>query len=99
MTFWPLSSVGVVSGVNWMRLKEAPSMCATARARSVFALPGGPSMSTWPCATAAINSSSTVRSWPMTTFDTSAFARSRRSAKSSYFSSIISATSRVLSPR
>src|SRR5262245_5427044 len=35
----------------------------------------------------------------MTTFETSALARSRRSAKSSYFSSIISATLRVLSPR
>ena len=63
-----------------------------ARASSVFALPGGPSRRTWPCATAAIRSSSTVRSWPMTTFATSAFARSRRSARSSYFSSIINAT-------
>ena len=42
----PLSSLGVVSGVNWMRLNDAPSMCAIARASSVFALPGGPSMST-----------------------------------------------------
>ena len=42
MAFDPVSSAGEVSGVNWMRLKVAPSMCAVARARSVFALPGGP---------------------------------------------------------
>ena len=38
----PVSSAGVVSGVNWMRLNVAPSMCAVARASSVFALPGRP---------------------------------------------------------
>ena len=32
-----------MSGVNWMRLNFAPSMCAVARASNVFALPGGPS--------------------------------------------------------
>ena len=80
----PVSSAGVVSGVNWMRLNFAPSMCAVARASSVFALPGGPSSRTCPRASAATSSSSTARSCPMTTFAISAFARSRRSMRLSY---------------
>ena len=46
ITFSPTSSVGVVSGVNWTRLKSAPSTYAVARPSSVFAVPGGPSRRT-----------------------------------------------------
>ena len=60
VTFWPISSVGVVSGVNWTRLKSAPRTYAVARPRSVFAVPGGPSRSTCPRAIAATSSSSTA---------------------------------------
>ena len=52
--------VGVVSGVNWIRLNDDPSTCAIARASSVLALPGGPSTSTCPCASAATRKSSTA---------------------------------------
>ena len=58
----PVISSGVVSGVNWMRLNLAPSTCAIARPSSVFALPGGPSISTCPCASAATSSRSTASS-------------------------------------
>ena len=92
----PVSSAGVVSGVNWMRLKVAPSMCAVARASSVFALPGGPSSSTCPRASAATSSSSTARSCPMTTFAISAFARSRRSMRLSYGASTMQCHDRSL---
>ena len=45
----PVTSVGWRSGVHWMRDGTAPSIdCAIARARTVFAVPGTSSNSTWP---------------------------------------------------
>ena len=42
-TVVPIRSSGVVSGVNWMRLKRTPSTRAMPAAIIVFATPGGPS--------------------------------------------------------
>ena len=36
----PVMSDGMRSGVNWMRLKTRPSVCAIVRTISVFAVPG-----------------------------------------------------------
>ncbi len=35
-------SVGIKSGVNWMRLNFSPSALASVRTSSVFAVPGMP---------------------------------------------------------
>ena len=45
-TFEPVTSLGMRSGVNWMRLKAAPDTRANDRATSVFPRPGAPSIST-----------------------------------------------------
>ena len=47
-TLVPMTSVGMRSGVNWMRAKRTPSAAANARASSVLPTPGGPSSSTCP---------------------------------------------------
>jgi hypothetical protein len=44
----PVMSDGIRSGVNWMRLKVSPSVCAIVRTISVFAVPGMPVMRQWP---------------------------------------------------
>ena len=38
----PVTSVGIRSGVNWMRLNDKPSAEASVRTNSVFAVPGMP---------------------------------------------------------
>ncbi len=38
----PVTSVGIRSGVNWMRLNVSPSAIASVRTSSVFAVPGMP---------------------------------------------------------
>jgi len=43
------------SGVNWIRLKLPPISRAAVRARSVFAVPGTPSMRMWPRSASAMN--------------------------------------------
>ena len=58
-SFWsktlpPVTSLGIRSGVNWMRLNVAPSTCASVRTSSVLPRPGTPSTSTWPPASTAI---------------------------------------------
>src|SRR5690606_34619555 len=52
--FDPNMSPGIRSGVNWMRPNSSPTARANACASSVFAVPGGPSSSTWPPASSAI---------------------------------------------
>ncbi len=42
-TFVPTTSAGIMSGLNWMRLKETSSARAALRASSVLAVPGTPS--------------------------------------------------------
>ena len=44
----PVMSDGIRSGVNWMRLKTRPSVCAMVRTSSVLAVPGRPVMRQWP---------------------------------------------------
>ena len=41
-TLVPMTSVGIRSGVNWMRAKRTPSAAAKARASSVLPMPGTP---------------------------------------------------------
>ncbi len=50
----PTTSLGMRSGVNWIRLNVPPMSWATVRASSVFAVPGTPSMRTWPPSTRAM---------------------------------------------
>ncbi len=58
----PTMSLGMRSGVNWIRLNEPPTSWAIVRARSVFAVPGTPSMSTCPPRQSARNESVIVSS-------------------------------------
>ena len=88
----PVSSSGVVSGVNWIRLNVAPSMCAVARRgaswRCRAALRSGRGRGRAPRPAAGRRH----RSWPITTFAISIFARSRRSTRLSYGASTSSDT-------
>src|SRR5688572_14978304 len=68
----PRMSPGIRSGVNWMRLKSRFSVRAKQCAISVFAVPGGPSSSTWPPENSATSSNSSVSCWPTTTLPISA---------------------------
>ena len=45
MTSVPVMSLGIRSGVNWMRLKASLSVCASVEMSSVFARPGTPTSS------------------------------------------------------
>ena len=45
-TLVPVTSAGIRSGVNWMRLYVPPNTVASVRASIVLATPGGPSSST-----------------------------------------------------
>ena len=60
----PVMSLGIRSGVNWMRLKSSESDCASECTISVLASPGTPSRMQWPRAKTAIRSCSTTSSWP-----------------------------------
>src|SRR6185436_11332636 len=63
----PITSLGIRSGVNWIRLKGRLRQAAKHWASRVLAVPGTPSSSTWPSARAASNIRSTATSWPTTT--------------------------------
>ena len=63
----PTRSAGTRSGVNWTRLKEPPSTSASVRTVSVLARPGTPSSRTWPPASSATSTRSSIASWPTTT--------------------------------
>ena len=60
----PVMSLGIRSGVNWIRLKSSDSDCASEWTISVLARPGTPSRMQWPRAKTAIRSWSTTSSWP-----------------------------------
>ena len=64
--FVPITSPGIRSGVNWIRLKDRWSAAAKLRAMSVFAVPGTPSRSTCPSERSEASSRSTTASWPTT---------------------------------
>ncbi len=68
----PVMSLGIRSGVNWMRLKLRSMTRARLLISSVLARPGTPSSSTWPPANRAIIISSTTWSWPTMTLAISA---------------------------
>jgi hypothetical protein len=73
----PVMSLGIKSGVNWMRLKFRSSTRARLEMRSVFASPGTPTSSTWPPANSAVRSCSITASCPTIAFRSSAVMRSR----------------------
>ncbi len=68
----PVTSVGIRSGVNWMRLNDRPSASASVRTSSVFAVPGMPVMRQWPptsivssrCSTTSSCPTMILRTWP-----------------------------------
>src|SRR5690242_11453592 len=66
-TVVPTTSDGMRSGVNWMRRNSTPSNSASALTRSVFAVPGTPSMSAWPWPSKAKSRAKIESSWPTTT--------------------------------
>src|SRR3954470_22199778 len=66
----PIRSAGTRSGVNWMRWKSPPIVCATVLIAIVLARPGTPSTSTWPRASRATINRSSSMSWPTNNFFT-----------------------------
>ena len=75
----PVMSLGIRSGVNWMRLKSSDSDCASECTIKVLASPGTPSRMQCPRAKTAISSCSTTSSWP--TICRLAICRARISAR------------------
>ena len=69
----PRTSLGIRSGVNCMREKGVSIDFEINFAISVFATPGTPSMSTWPLASMAAMSCSTIADCPTMTFPISDF--------------------------
>ena len=63
----PVMSLGVMSGVNWIRLKVQSSDRASAEASVVLPTPGTSSISMWPRHRSAMSISSTASSLPTTT--------------------------------
>ena len=70
----PVTSEGMRSGVNWMRVARPPNVRASACTSSVLPNPGTPSISTCPAASSAASTCSTTTSWPITAFAISAFS-------------------------
>ena len=71
ITSVPVMSLGIRSGVNWMRLKLSPSVLANVLMSSVLASPGTPTSRAWPRQNRAMSSSSITASWPTITFASS----------------------------
>src|SRR4051812_33555563 len=84
----PTTSEGTRSGVNWMRLNVPPSTWASVLIVSVLASPGTPSSRTWPPASSATSSRSSIASWPTMTRLISYSASSRALRACSGFSFI-----------
>src|SRR5207302_7810843 len=78
----PVTSDGIRSGVNWMRVKPMLVTWANARAISVFASPGKSSIRTWPSASSPSRTSWSAPRLPTTALSTSVRIRSDRSASS-----------------
>ena len=79
----PVMSEGIRSGVNWMRRKVSPSVCAMVRTISVLAVPGMPVIRQWPPTNSAIRIWSSTSSWPTITCRTWARMPSRTAWKRS----------------
>src|SRR3954470_20621406 len=63
----PTRSAGTRSGVNCRRLNDPPRTSATVFTVSVLARPGTPSSRTWPPASNATSTRSSIASWPTIT--------------------------------
>ena len=63
----PVTSAGMRSGVNWMRLKSRPRAWASARTIRVLAVPGNPVIRQCPPTRTVIRSCSMTASWPTMT--------------------------------
>jgi hypothetical protein len=63
----PMTSAGIRSGVNWIRLNGSESACASVRTSSVLPSPGTPSSSTLPPANRQVSTASTTSSCPTIT--------------------------------
>src|SRR5688572_28203428 len=101
----PVMSDGIRSGVNWMRLNLRSSTCASVRIRSVLARPGTPTIRLLPPTKSDSRIRSTVASWPMISFLSSAMicpraafilsARAMSSAESSFTMSCVTVVTSV----
>ena len=80
MTSVPVMSVGMRSGVNWIRLNLRSRASAIVCTSSVLAKPGTPTSSAWPFAKSAVSSSSTTSCWPTMRLATSARIKPETSA-------------------
>ncbi len=90
----PVMSVGWRSGVHWTRDATAPSMLpAIERARTVLAVPGTSSRSTWPREASAATTSATVSLLPSTTVST--FCRKRPATSIAPSKTVLSVASRT----
>src|SRR5215212_1409232 len=76
----PVTSEGIRSGVNWMRLKSSRATAANERAINVLARPGTSSISTWPSARTAIRTRASTSRLPTIARSTSLIIRSDRPA-------------------
>ena len=63
----PVMSIGIRSGVNWMRLNLSDIVSASLLTSSVLARPGTPISSAWPRANRQIDKRSITRSCPTMT--------------------------------
>ncbi len=75
MTSVPVTSEGIKSGVNWMRLNDRCSASARLLISRVLAKPGTPSSKAWPRAKIATSTCSMTSSWPTTTLESSSRMR------------------------
>src|SRR6185295_668333 len=75
----PVMSLGIRSGVNWMRENLRSSTLAIVRMRSVFARPGTPTIRLLPPTKSDRSTWSTTASWPTICFLSSATMRFRPS--------------------
>src|SRR5579884_362007 len=95
----PVMSAGIKSGVNWILLKTQLNTRATARISNVLAVPGVPSIRTWPPANRQTSTCSTTSSWPTTTLAISRRASSNslgaRSVIEELFSEVIQLADRT----
>ena len=66
MTSVPVMSLGMRSGVNWIRLNWSERVCATVETSSVLARPGTPTSRPCPRVNRHMNSCSMTSSWPTT---------------------------------
>ena len=79
ITIEPVMSPGIRSGVNCTRLVSTDSAAARVRTSSVFAVPGTPSISTWPSHSSATSRPETAASCPTTALPTSVRTATSRS--------------------